>query len=80
MLKKSLNGLKKSHRQSYKKFNDLVLSIEFQGSEYDTCLYFKFEKSIFLFILLYVDDMLIISKSMKLIGALKVKLNIVFDM
>lgn len=33
-----------------------------------------------MFVLLYVDDMLLISKSLKMVGSLKKKLNTAFDM
>lgn len=41
---------------------------------------FKVAKPDYVFILLYVDDMLIRSRFMKLINALKEKLGVVFDM
>ncbi|KAJ9546691.1 hypothetical protein OSB04_019234 [Centaurea solstitialis] len=58
-LKKSLYGLKQSPRQWYKKFNSFMLSLGFERSENDACVYHRQSDGIFTYLLLYVDDMLI---------------------
>ena len=63
-LKNSLYGLKQSPRQWYKKFDSFMVSQGYTRSEYDHCLYFKKLNDIFIILVLYVDDMLIVSKSM----------------
>jgi hypothetical protein len=80
-LKKSLYGLKQSPRKWYKKFDSFMMSQNFTRSEYDHCVYFKsFENGIFIILVLYVDDMLIASKSMVEINRLKAQMARTFDM
>ena len=64
-LRKSLYGLRQSPRQWYKKFDSFMVSQNFIRSEYDHCVYFKGFNGIFIILALYVDDMLIASKSME---------------
>lgn len=70
LLKKSLYGLKQSPRQWNQKFNDFMISRGFTRSSVDSCVY----------LLLYVDDMLVASKSMQEIKILKKDLGTVFEM
>ena len=49
-------------------------------SEYDHCLYFKRLNDIFIILVLYVDDMLIVIKSMDEINRLKDQMARTFDM
>eukprot|EP00253_Pinus_taeda_P022622 PITA_22622 len=79
-LRKSLYGLRYSPRQWYKKFDSFMVSQNFIRSEYDQCVYFKNFNSIFIILALYVDDMLIVRKSMEDINRLKVELYRTFDM
>lgn len=63
LLKKSLYGLKQSPRQRYKCFHSFMISHEYTRSSYDSCVYFtKFHDGSFIYLLLYVDDMLITCK------------------
>ena len=81
LLRKSLYGLKQAPRQWYKRFDAFITSLGFCKSNYDHCFYFNnaiVEKSVYL--LLYVDDMLIASKDMSRIKDLKEKLKSEFDM
>jgi hypothetical protein len=79
-LKKSLYGLRQSPRQWYKKFDSFMVSLKF-ASEYDHCVYFKkLENGMFIILVLYVDDMLVTSKSMVEINRLKAQLARAFDM
>ncbi|CAM8920409.1 unnamed protein product [Rhodiola kirilowii] len=79
-LKRSLYGLKQSPRLWYQKFDKFVLSLRFKRSEYNTCFYFASVADIPIYLLLYVDDMLLICKSMDIIKSLKEDLNSTFDM
>ena len=79
LMKKSLYGLKQSPRQWYKKFDNFVTGIGFIRSEYDNCLYFVLS-DFPVYLLLYVDDILLISKSKSKITELKSMLNTNFDM
>jgi len=58
-LKKSLYGLKQSPRQWYKKFDSFMFAHGFKRSLYDSCVYVKFIDGAPIYLLLYVDDMLI---------------------
>ena len=71
-LKKSLYGLKQSPRQWYKKFDSFMMSQNYTRSEYDHCVYFKkLSNGMFIILVLYVDDMLLASKSITKINRLK---------
>jgi hypothetical protein len=81
-LLKSLYGLKQSPRAWYHKFHKFMLSQGYKRSEFDHCLYTKQAKDgSWLFLILYVDDMLIIAgKHLEEISALKSKMAKSFDM
>ena len=79
-LKKSLYGLKQSPRQWYKRFDSFMLSNGFERSQYDSCVYIKFVDRSPIYLLLYVDDMLIAAKSKKEIITLKAQLSSEFEM
>lgn len=58
-----------------------MIKINFTRSCYDCCVYFKKHESIVIaYLLLYVDDILLASKSMSEINAIKVVLRTEFDM
>ncbi|KAL2239854.1 UNVERIFIED_CONTAM: Retrovirus-related Pol polyprotein from transposon TNT 1-94 [Sesamum indicum] len=80
LLRKSLYGLKQSPRQWNKKFDMFMLSLKFKRSDYDHCLYFKFSDEVPIFLVLYVDDMLITSPCIKLIESLQKDLSKNFEM
>ena len=62
---KSLYGLKQSPCQWYKRFDTFMIVQKFTPSKFDHCVYFKrLESDNFIYLLLYVDEMLIISKSL----------------
>lgn len=64
MLKKSLYGLKQSPRCWYKQFNEYIIKDGFKRSEYDHCIYLKGVRSKYVvYLLLYMDDMLVASRS-----------------
>ncbi|WVZ87241.1 hypothetical protein U9M48_033912 [Paspalum notatum var. saurae] len=79
-LKKSLYGLKQSPRQWYKKFDSFMLSNGFKRSDYDSCVYLKTVNGSAIYLLLYVDDMLIAAKEKSEIAKLKAQLNKEFEM
>jgi len=65
--------MRQSPKQWYKKLDSLMVSLSFIRSEYDHCVYCKkFENSIFIILVLYVDDMLVEIKIMVDINRLKV--------
>jgi hypothetical protein len=79
-LKKSLYGLKQSPRQWYKKFDSFMIANGFKRSLYDSCVYIKFVDESPIYLLLYVDDMLIVVKSKIDIANLKAQLSSEFEM
>ena len=58
-LKKSLYGLKQSPRMWYQKFDTYIRGLDFTRSE-DHCVYFKLIFEHVIYLVLYVDDMLLI--------------------
>ncbi|KAK9065390.1 hypothetical protein SSX86_016773 [Deinandra increscens subsp. villosa] len=78
---KSLYGLKQSPRQWYKRFDEFVVSNGFTRSEYDSCVYFReYNSQDYLYLFLYVDDMLLACKEQEEINATKRMLMQEFDM
>ncbi|RVW57769.1 Retrovirus-related Pol polyprotein from transposon TNT 1-94 [Vitis vinifera] len=78
---KSLYGLKQSPRQWYKRFDAFMVSHEFMRNQYDSCVYFKtLPDGSFIYLLLYVDDMLIVDKNRAEINKLKQLLSSEFEM
>ena len=59
-LKKSLYGLKKSPRMWYQKFDTYIRGLGFTRSKEDHCVYFKLIGERVIYLVLYVDDMLLI--------------------
>jgi len=62
-LKISLYGLKQSLRQWNKRFDSFMLLHGFKRSKYDSCVYIKHISGSPIYLLLYVDNMLIAAKS-----------------
>ncbi|GJX83329.1 retrotransposon protein, putative, ty1-copia subclass [Tanacetum coccineum] len=81
LLKKSLYGLKQSPRQWYRRFDEYMLSNGFKRSSYDSYVYYRiYAPGEYIYLLLYVDDMLIACKSKAKIGSTKSLLKKEFDM
>ncbi|GJX78316.1 transposable element [Tanacetum coccineum] len=80
-LHKSLYGLKQSPRQWYKRFDKFMMESKYTRSKYDHCVYLKkLQDGSFVYLLLYVDDMLIASQSSDEIEKLKTRLKSEFEM
>ena len=58
-LKKSIYELKQDSCQQYLKFNDTIVSIEFKENIVNECIYLKVSGSKVIFLILYVDDILL---------------------
>uniref|UniRef100_A0A1J3IJ96 Retrovirus-related Pol polyprotein from transposon TNT 1-94 n=1 Tax=Noccaea caerulescens TaxID=107243 RepID=A0A1J3IJ96_NOCCA len=81
LLKRSLYGLKQSPRQWNSRFDDFMQSSGYLRSEYDSCVYYKkFADDQYIYLLLYVDDILIASKSKRYVDDLKKLLKSEFEM
>lgn len=81
LLKKSLYGLKQSLRQWYLRFEEFMITHGFMRYNYDCCVYYKLLRdNLYIYLFLYVDDMLIACKERNDIEELKLILNSKFDM
>ena len=60
-LKKSIYGLKQASRQWYLKFDRTIRKFRFKENVEDNCIYTKFKNGKFVFLILYVDDILLAS-------------------
>lgn len=79
-LNKSLYGLKQSSKCWNDCFNEYVTSIGFIRSKSDYCLYRKTSNELKIFILLYVDDILLTGNNNEQLKYLKQKLSEKFEM
>src|SRR4051812_10013801 len=75
-LQKSIYGLK----QSYIHFDEVVESFGFIKSDHDSCLYKKFSGSKVNFLILYVDDILLIGNDVQMLQETKESLERSFSM
>ncbi|KAH9723672.1 hypothetical protein KPL70_007193 [Citrus sinensis] len=80
LLKKSLYGFNQSPRQWYLRFDSFMMKLCFQRCNLDCCVYYKEISGDMVYLILYVDDMLIASKSMEHINFLKQQLKGEFEM
>lgn len=79
-LNKSLYGLKRAPRCWNDKFNNFMRQNDFSRSLSDSCLYFKIDKNVKVFVLLYVDDLMILGNDTNAVKEFKQKLNDTFKM
>jgi hypothetical protein len=79
-LKKSLYGLKQSPRMWYQNFDTYILGLGFVRSRVDHCVYSKQVGNHFIYVVLYVDDMLLVGNNMDVIKEVKSQLSSKFDM
>ncbi|KAG8502779.1 hypothetical protein CXB51_000565 [Gossypium anomalum] len=71
----------RSPRQWYKRFDSFMTSHDFKRSSFDSCVYFKKNNDgSFVYLLLYVDDMLIAAKDKGEIRKVKAQLSEEFEM
>ena len=79
-LKKSIYGLKQASRQWYLKFDETIRSFGFEENVEDNCIYGKFKIGKIIFLVLYVDDILLASSDMNMLLETKSFLFSNFDM
>ncbi|KAG7554353.1 GAG-pre-integrase domain [Arabidopsis suecica] len=81
LLNKSLYGLKQAPKQWNEKFDTYMSEIGFARSDYDSCAYIKkLLDGTMIYLLIYVDDMLVACKSSEAIAQLKKDLSLKFEM
>ena len=73
-LKTSIYGLKHASRQWYFKYHDTITAFGFKENTVDRCIYLKVSGSKFIFLVLYVDDILLDNSGIGLLHALKLSL------
>eukprot|EP00253_Pinus_taeda_P014311 PITA_14311 len=66
-LKKSLYGLKQSPKMWYQKFDTVIRGLGFTRSKEDHCVYFKLIGDHVIYLVLYVDDMLLVGNDKEII-------------
>jgi hypothetical protein len=64
----------------YQKFDTYILRFGFVRSKFDHCIYSKEEGGRFIYVALYVGDMLLIGNNMDVIKEVKKKLSSKLDM
>jgi len=70
-LKKSLYGLKQSPKIWYQKFDTFIRGLGFTRSNANHCVYFKLIADHVIYLVLYVDDMLLVRNDKEIIQYLK---------
>ena len=70
-LKKSMYGLKQSPRMWYKKIDTYMLGLGFTRSKEDHYVHFKLIGDHLIYLVLYVDDMLLIGNNKEIIQDVK---------
>ena len=66
-LKKFIYGLKQALRQWYLKFDQTIRNFRFKKNVEYNCVYAKFKNGKFIFLVLYVDDILLASSDVSLL-------------
>lgn len=79
-LNKALYGLKQASRAWNEKFNEFMMRIKFEKCVSDQCLYVKGQNGKMMYILLYVDDILIFCDDIIFIKTVKGLLSKEFEM
>lgn len=78
-LNKAIYGLKQASRSWNMRFHSFITKLGFRRSEQDQCLYYWTDQAITVYLVIYVDDILIASTS-QIIANLKKKLSMEFEM
>jgi len=79
-LKKSIYGLKQASRSWNIRFDEVVKGFGFRQNEEEPCVYKKESGSIVVFLILYVDDILLIGNDIPMLQSVKTSLNNSFSM
>ncbi|KAK8708459.1 hypothetical protein V6N13_059499 [Hibiscus sabdariffa] len=79
-LKRSIYGLKQASRSWNLRFNDAIKEFGFIRNEDEPCVYKKINGSIVSFLILYVDDILIIGNDIPTLQSIKTWLSSCFSM
>jgi hypothetical protein len=70
-LKRSFYGLMQSPRMWYQKFDTYIIILGFARRKVDHCVYSKEQGGSFIYVALYVNDMLLVRNNMETIKEVK---------
>ncbi|KAK4381045.1 Retrovirus-related Pol polyprotein from transposon TNT 1-94 [Sesamum angolense] len=79
-LQRSIYGLKQASRSWNIRFDEIIRGYDFVKNDFDPCVYKKVSGSSVLFLVLYVDDILLIRNDIKMLGDTKAWLSTQFSM
>ena len=79
-LKRSIYGLKQASRSWNTRFDQAIKSYGFDQCPDESCVYKKCDGSVVVFLVLYVDDILLIGNDVGVLSSVKVWLSSQFDM
>src|SRR3954462_5612132 len=77
---KSIYGLKQASRSSNIRFYEVVKEFSFIKNEQKPCVYMKESGRALVFLILYVDDILLIGNDIPMLGSVKTSLKNSFSM
>ena len=76
----SLYGLKQALRSWNKRFDQVIKSFGFDQNEEESCVYRKMQDDIVVFLILCVDDILLIGNDFEMLSNVKIQLATQFQM
>ena len=79
-LNRSINGLKQALRSWNHRFDEAIRSYDFIKNEDESCIYKKVNGSQLTFLVLYIDDILLIGNDVGVMTSVKVWLSKTFSM
>ncbi|KAL0445778.1 UNVERIFIED_CONTAM: Retrovirus-related Pol polyprotein from transposon RE2 [Sesamum latifolium] len=79
-LRRSIYGLKQASQSWNTRFDEVIRGYDFIKNDYDPCIYKKISGSSVAYLVLYVDDILLIGNDVKILGDIKAWLSTQFSM
>lgn len=79
-LNRTLYDLKQAPRAWNMRFGAFIKRLGYRQSDYDKCMYIRIKGNIKIYLLLYVDDILMVSNNEKVLGIIKRSLEKEFCM
>ncbi|KAL0295440.1 UNVERIFIED_CONTAM: Retrovirus-related Pol polyprotein from transposon TNT 1-94 [Sesamum radiatum] len=79
-LQRSIYGLRQASQSGNTRFDEVIRGYDFIKNDYDSCIYKKISGSSVAYLVLYVDDILLIGNDVKMLGDIKAWLSTQFSM
>ncbi|KAL0394448.1 UNVERIFIED_CONTAM: hypothetical protein Slati_4411000 [Sesamum latifolium] len=79
-LQRSIYGLKQASRSWNTRFDKVIRGYDFIKNDYDPCIYKKISGSAVAYLVLHVDDILLIGNDVKMLGDIRAWLSSQFSM